>query len=128
MASIETNRRLTRACSGQRWERRAEAYLVAQGMRCVTRNHRCRGGEIDLVMLAADTLVFVEVRYRRGTRFGTAAETIDTRKQQRIVHAAQHFLMLHHEFANSPCRFDVIALYGDARAPGCDWIAGAFSA
>jgi putative endonuclease len=79
-------------------------------------------------MLADQQLVFVEVRYRRGTRFGTAAETVDARKQQRLIRAAEDFLMRFPQFANHACRFDVIALYGDAGAPGCDWIAGAFSA
>ena len=114
--------------AGARWERRAEAMLCAQGMQCVARNHRCRGGELDLVMLADQQLVFVEVRYRRGVRFGTAAESVDARKQQRLIRAAEDFLMCFPQFANHPCRFDVMALYGDADAPGCDWIAGAFSA
>lgn len=97
-------------------------------MRCVARNHACRGGEIDLVMLAGDMLVFVEVRYRRGTRYGSPVETIDQRKQQRLIRAAEDFLMHHPQFANHACRFDVMALYGDAGRPRCDWIAGAFSA
>ncbi len=97
-------------------------------MRCVARNHRCRGGELDLVMLAGDVLVFVEVRYRRGARFGSAAESVNARKQQRLIRAAQDFLMRYPQLANHPCRFDVIALYGESSAPGCDWIAGAFSA
>lgn len=97
-------------------------------MQYVSRNHRCRGGELDLVMLADAVLVFVEVRYRRGARYGSAAESIDGRKQQRLIRAAEDFLMRHPQFANHPCRFDVIALYGDANTPGCDWIAGAFSA
>jgi putative endonuclease len=97
-------------------------------MQCVARNHRCRGGELDLVMLADELLVFVEVRYRRGARFGSAAESVDARKQQRVIHAAEDFLMRYPQFANHPCRFDVIALYGDGSSPACDWIAGAFSA
>lgn len=97
-------------------------------MRCVARNHTCRGGEIDLVMLADDALVFVEVRYRRGARFGSAVESIDERKQKRLIRAAEDFLMRHPHFANLACRFDVMAMYGDASRPRCDWIAGAFSA
>ncbi len=79
-------------------------------------------------MLATELLVFVEVRYRHSTRFGSAAESVDLRKQQRIICAAQDFLMLHERFANYPCRFDVLALGGSPDAPACDWIAGAFSA
>ena len=79
-------------------------------------------------MLACELVVFVEVRYRRSTRFGTAAESVDLRKQQRIICAAQDFLMHHEQYANNPCRFDVLALGGKTAAPVCDWIAGAFSA
>lgn len=129
MASTEAGTsKAARPRRGERWERHAEALLLAQGMRTITRNHTCRGGEIDLVMQADDTLVFVEVRYRRGARFGSALESIDGRKQQRLVRAAEDFLMLHPQFANLACRFDVMAMYGDAERPVCDWIAGAFSA
>ena len=79
-------------------------------------------------MLATELLVFVEVRYRRSSRFGTAAESVDVHKQQRIIRAAQDFLMRYERFANYPCRFDVLAFVGNADAPACDWIAGAFSA
>ena len=128
MAPTEADKTSSRARDGQRWEQRAEAFLTARGLHCVARNHRCRSGEIDLIMLATELLVFVEVRYRRSARYGTAAESVDTRKQQRIICAAQDFLMLHQEFTHHPCRFDVIALHGDASAPAYDWIAGAFSA
>lgn len=79
-------------------------------------------------MSVGEELIFVEVRYRRGARFGSAAESVDARKQQRLIRAAEDFLVRHPQFANHPCRFDVMALYGEADAPGCDWIAGAFSA
>ena len=125
---MSTEHRPTATRRGQQFEHRAEEFLHQRGLRTIARNHRCRGGELDLVMHAGATLVFVEVRYRRAARFGSAAETIDPRKQARIVRAAMHFLTVHHEFANYPCRFDVIAMYGDAHAPTCDWIAGAFSA
>lgn len=97
-------------------------------MRVIARNHRCRGGEIDLVMQEDAVVVFVEVRYRRASRYGDALATIDARKQARIVTAAQDFLVAHPQYANCPCRFDVIALGGSMRIPRCDWIAGAFSA
>lgn len=79
-------------------------------------------------MLAGELLVFVEVRYRRDSRHGSAAESITIHKQRRIIGAAQDFLMRHQDFADHPCRFDVVALHGDVNALGCDWIAGAFSA
>lgn len=128
MAATEANHKPLRRNDGQRWEHCAESFLTARGLRCVARNHHCRGGEIDLVMLAGELLVFVEVRYRRNARYGSAVESVDARKQGRIILAAQDFLMRHQEFAEHACRFDVVALHGDVSAPGCDWIAGAFSA
>ena len=128
MASTEKRPALARPRAGERWERHAETFLTTRGMQSVARNHRCRGGELDLVMLADAVLVFVEVRYRRGARYGSAVESIDAHKQRRLICAAEDFLMRHPQWANHPCRFDVIALYGDANTPGCHWIAGAFSA
>lgn len=128
MVPTETGAAPSSTRDGRRWEQYAETFLTGRGMRCIARNHRCRGGEIDLIMLACELVVFVEVRYRRSTRFGTAAESVDLRKQQRIICAAQDFLMHHEQYANNPCRFDVLALGGKTAAPVCDWIAGAFSA
>jgi putative endonuclease len=113
---------------GSAFERRAESYLLEHGLELVARNHRCRDGEIDLVMRDRAQLVFVEVRYRRHLRFGGARESITRRKQQRIITAAQDFLALHHDLADLPCRFDVVAMHGSLDAPDCDWISAAFSA
>jgi putative endonuclease len=107
---------------GEDKERLACAYLEARGLRVVTRNYRCRRGEIDLVMGEQGTLVFVEVRYRASTRFGTPAETIDLKKRRRIAAAAAHYL-LHHP-TNLACRFDVVAVSGKDEM---SWIRNAFN-
>ena len=99
-------------------------------MRLVQRNYRlargpsARGGEIDLIVRDRDgTLVFVEVRHRADAGHGGAAATVDWRKQERIVRAAQHYVMRQTSGAVA-CRFDVVAIDGDELT----WIAGAFSA
>ena len=115
--------------SGDAAEARALAWLLARGLRLEQRNYRvargpfARGGEIDLVMRDADgTLVFVEVRQRRGSGHGGAAASVGGVKQQRLLHAAQHYLQ---RFASPPpCRFDVVALEGE----GIEWFQGAFDA
>ncbi len=104
-------------------ERTAEAFLVAQGLQPVTRNYRCKGGELDLIMRQADALVFVEVRLRRGRAFGGATASVDRRKQKRLIHAAQRYLQ--QTRWTGPCRFDVIGL--DDRSPP-EWIRNAFDA
>jgi putative endonuclease len=73
-------------------------------------------------MRDADTLVFVEVRFRASSRFGTPAETVDIRKQRRLAAAAAHYLQRHP--TNLPCRFDVVALSG---ANSINWIRSAFN-
>ena len=64
--SQETNSR----SRGNEFERRAERYLLEQGLRLLVRNYQCKLGEIDLVMSKGPDLVFVEVRYRKNSLFG----------------------------------------------------------
>lgn len=103
----------------------AERLLQRQGLRTIARNFRCRGGELDLVMLDGATLVVVEVRARGRSAFATAAESIDARKQARIVQATQMFLVSAPKYATHALRFDVVLFDGDR--PG-EWIRAAFDA
>ena len=113
----------TSAALGQDKERLAEDYLVRQGLSPVARNHRCRFGEIDLVMRDGGVLAFVEVRYRASSRFGSPAETVDLRKRRRIAAAAADYLKCHPTVL--PCRFDVVAIGAQDRI---QWLKNAFSA
>ncbi|RZT29630.1 putative endonuclease [Cupriavidus agavae] len=111
----------TATARGAQAEDRALAYLQRQGLAPVERNYRCKGGEIDLIMRAGDgTLVFVEVRQRRGRGFGGAAQSITPAKQRRVLLAASHYLAALGQVP--PCRVDVVAI-----EPGrLDWLANAF--
>ena len=102
---------------GQAAEARALAWLQARGLRCLARNYRCRLGEIDLIMQDGDTVVFVEVRHRRHSRFGTAAESITPRKCQKLRLTAEHYLQS--LTALPVCRFDAVLLDGN-RDP--EWV------
>jgi putative endonuclease len=102
--------------AGQAAEDQALGFLERQGLQLVTRNWRCKGGELDLVMLDADTVVFVEVRYRLHADFGGALGSIDERKQKRLALAATLFLHEEPRWAAQPCRFDVVALQGQGHA------------
>lgn len=113
----------TSRTKGQQQERLAESYLKQQGLRLVTRNYQCKMGEIDLIMQHGDTLVFVEVRYRKTNQFGSASETVDYRKQKKLMNTAMLYLQQHASYNNSPCRFDVIAINGEGTV---EWIANAF--
>lgn len=102
-------------------ENRAEKLLVAAGLRILDRNYRCRQGEIDLVAQDGDTLVFVEVRSRSRQDYGSAAESITTAKQRRIIAAARQYLAA---LPDMPaCRFDVVTL-DQGNDP--EWIRSAF--
>jgi putative endonuclease len=117
----------SRAQSGKDAELQALNYLQQQGLRLLAQNWLCKRGELDLVMLDGDTVVFVEVRYRLHAGFGGALASVDTRKQQKLVLAAQYFLQQEARWANQPCRFDVIALQGRGHSgTPLDWLKNAF--
>lgn len=107
-------------------EETALRFLEREGLRLLTRNYRCRRGEIDLVMREGNFLVFVEVRYRKHNRYGSPAESVTTRKQQRILNAAARYLQDAAETKLRPCRFDVVAISADGK--NIDWIRDAFQA
>ena len=102
-------------------------YLEARGLSLIERNYRRRQGEIELIMNDTGSLVFVEVRFRRQTRFGSGAESIDRRKQTKIVACARGYLQTHPEMTTRPCRFDVVSISGDVGDPSVEWIQDAFS-
>ncbi|HEX5844396.1 MAG TPA: YraN family protein [Pseudomonas sp.] len=113
--------------SGRAAEALARQHLERQGLRLLAQNWRCKLGELDLVMLDADTVVFVEVRYRRYSAWGGAVESVDARKREKLSRAAQHFLQQESRWAKHPCRFDVIAINADSQAPAqLNWIQNAF--
>lgn len=98
---------------GRAAEDAACAHLQDAGLRLVARNVRMRCGEIDLIMRDGDSLVFVEVRSRRSRAHGGALESIDRRKQQRMIRAARAWIAGHPREAARPMRFDVLAYEGE---------------
>jgi putative endonuclease len=111
---------------GKDAETRAWHYLQARGLQLLQRNYRSKRGEIDLVMQDTDSLVFVEVRYRRQSQFGSALESVDRRKQARLIACARHYIQSYPEAASQPCRFDVVSING---SPGeVEWVRNAFTA
>ncbi len=78
-------------------------------------------------MLDGDTVVFVEVRARRHSAWGGALESIDARKRNKLISAAELFLQQHVRWTRHPCRFDVVAISTGDTAH-LDWIKNAFDA
>lgn len=110
---------------GAREEELAASHLLARGLQLIDRNVRARGGELDLLMRQGDTLVVVEVRKRSHRGFGSAAESVDARKQARIIAATRALLAQRADYARLSVRFDVVTLDADDRI---DWIPAAFDA
>ena len=113
---------------GARVERAAAVFLQGKGLSTVAANARYRDGELDLVMRDGDALVFIEVRHRRSDGHGGGAASVDAAKRRRLVRAAQRFLLEHPQFAELPCRFDVVDAAGDPDAPRLHWLRDAFRA
>ena len=97
---------------GERAEQQAFRYLLGLGLRPIARNFRCRGGEIDLIMLDETCLAFVEVRCRRSSAFTAPGPTVDLQKQRKLVRTAALFAARHPRYAAATMRFDVVAVEG----------------
>lgn len=108
--------------AGARAEALCERLLARSGLRVLARNWRCRFGEIDLIAEEQGTVVFVEVRYRSGSAYGGAGESITAAKRARIAAAARAWLA---ERPETPCRFDVLLLES-AAGERIRWIRDAF--
>lgn len=117
-----------RQALGAAAEAAALRHLETAGLALLARNARFKVGELDLVMRDGDTVVFVEVRYRRNDRFGDGATSVDRRKRRRVELAALAWLAGRPALQDSPCRFDVVSVDGTASAMRAAWIPGAFSA
>lgn len=100
---------------GTRSERAAARYLRGRGYRVLARNYSCPLGELDLVALDGDCLVFVEVRSTAGPDPQVPAESVDDAKQRRLTLLAVHFLK-HHGLLGRTARFDVVAISWPAGA------------
>ena len=107
-----------------------EDYACRELERCgyeiLARRFRTRLGEIDIVAREGDTLVFIEVKARRTTRFGDPVEAVDWRKRQTIARIAAEYV-LRHSIGNACCRFDVVSIvFGDGLRPRVAIVRDAF--
>ncbi|MBO4391300.1 MAG: YraN family protein [Lachnospiraceae bacterium] len=99
---------------GSAYEDQAADYLTASGYEILERNFRCKIGEIDLIAAvrtgSVRWIVFTEVKYRTTDMYGRPEEAVTAAKQKTIRRAAQFYLQKNHLPADTPCRFDVIAI------------------
>ena len=98
-----------RSTLGRTGEKQAQRFLRRLGYRIVSRNYRCAVGEIDLIALDDDVLVFVEVKTRASREHGDPQDAVNPAKQRQLVRCARFFL---HQTKSDDraCRFDVIGV------------------
>ncbi len=108
-----------------RAEHLAESLLVEAGLTILARNFHSRFGELDRVCRSERELIFVEVRYRAHTRFGSAAASVTPAKQKKLTKAAHYYILTHDHLSKLFMRFDVIGIDSNQQT---QWIKGAFLA
>lgn len=112
---------------GQTAEEFACQYLQKQGLKLISRNYRCRVGEIDLIMQDSKDLIFIEVRCRQNSYFGNGAESVTHTKQKKLIKTAHYYLQQQKLDDKNGCRFDVISLASQDSTAKVEWIKNAFS-
>lgn len=114
--------------AGAIFEERACTELQRAGLKLLARNYTTRYGELDLVMLDRDTVVFVEVRHRFRASHGGAVNSVTASKRERLIATAQLWLASHPGHAHRNCRFDVICYDGSTDNAHMTHWRGAFDA
>ncbi|MEJ7837574.1 MAG: YraN family protein [Thermomicrobiales bacterium] len=99
-----------RAATGASGEAQARRYLEAHGYQFVERNWHCQAGELDLVMLDGQELVFVEVKTRRGEAAGRAGESVSRSKATKLLKSGEWYVATHRQFENLIWRCDLVAI------------------
>jgi putative endonuclease len=97
---------------GSFYEELTMEHLKKQGYIILEHNFYTRTGEADIVALEGEYLVFIEVKYRATSRYGSAAEAITPYKMRRIINVARFYCVKNKQYAKRPIRFDVVAIDG----------------
>lgn len=120
--------------TGESAEQDACKFLIKNKLKLVSKNFNCKFGEIDLIMLDKQSLVFVEVRYRKNSQFGSGAESITISKQRKLIKTASYYLQQNPRTSQYATRFDVISMSAVLNHSNSedeskiDWIKDAFQA
>ena len=109
---------------GQYYELKAQKYLVKNGLTFIERNYYCPFGELDIIMKDGDTLVFVEVKFRKNKVRGGAKYALSPQKQARLKRSIYHYLAAKN-LTNNPLRIDYVAITGES-SPDINWLKNVF--
>ena len=104
---------MNRRRTGMEREGQAAAFLEERGYEILGRNYRCPSAEIDIVAREGEYLCFVEVKYRRGSRYGGVEGAISVEKMRRICTGARYYLAENRLRTDMPVRFDVVFILGE---------------
>lgn len=111
---------------GKIGENTTAKFLSRCGYKILEKNFRIKGGEVDIIAEKNDTLVFVEVKSRTSTEYGTGEEAVTYTKKKRLIRAAKAYLR--YKGADRNCRFDVISiLFNGRKIKEINHIEGAFT-
>ncbi len=102
---------MNKILSGKNGEEKATNYIKSKKYKILERNYRCLYGEIDIIAIDKNTLVIIEVKYRKSTLFGKGYEAVNSAKQRKIIKTAQHYI--NEKNIKKPVRFDVISIDND---------------
>lgn len=120
---------MNRQAAGHTWEAVTRDYLEQRGLRILKQRYSCRLGELDLVCRDGATLVIAEVRARKRDSITSVIDSIDRRKQRKIILATRHLLMRNPAWHMEPLRFDIFAVSDiDTATPRFKWLRNAFYA
>ena len=108
---------------GRAGEDAAVCYLEKKGLRILQRNFRSRSGEVDIIALEGETVIFTEVKTWSAYGIEALEQSLDAKKQRKIIETSKYFLSLHREYKYMAIRFDVIFISPD----GITHIASAFT-
>jgi putative endonuclease len=99
---------MDKTAKGKKGEEQAAAALRAAGMEIIAKNFRCGGGEVDLVALDGETVVFIEVKAWSAYGPESLEYALDIKKKQKIIKTAKYFLMENRKYNSMAIRFDVV--------------------
>ena len=118
------DKRLSNTSLGKKGEEQAAAVLEAAGMEIVAKNYRSKAGEIDIIALDGETIVFAEVKAWSAFGIEDLALGIDKRKQRKIINTAKFFLLENRKYNSMSIRFDVIFVNSSKTSKGCKTSSG----
>ncbi len=116
-----------RAKLGRRGEKLARRFLERLGYRIITQNYVCAAGELDLIALDGEMIVFAEVKTRRGEEAADVERAVNPAKRRQLVRVAKYYVMSKPAARKYPCRFDVVGIVSsDGGEPEIRHIRNAF--